>query len=201
MDEPEPKEQFEATEYDKKGNIAPLSPPPIAAKKKRVTIADLQKDINDIEELLSERIPEILAAHQNRLDKLEEGSLTDRADVAADIAARLDNMDAAIGALATALRSHIEEPAATPPEPAAEIEFAQPPQTTAGGTADISDIGVVAAVCQTMTDVLTITRALKEVPELTDAERKEILYIAGRASGVIITPGLQIRAGVKFTGA
>lgn len=179
MDEQEPEKQFEATDYDENGNIKQTPPPPIAAKKKRLTIADLKKDITEIENLLSEHIPEILATLDNRLD----------------------NQDAAIDVIATALRSHLEDAAATPPEPAAEIEFAQPPVQTAGGTDDISAIAIVASVCQTMTDVLTITRALKEVPELTDAERKEILYIASRASGVVITPGLQIRAGVRFAGA
>jgi hypothetical protein len=223
MDEQGPDEQFEATDYNENGNIK-LPPPPLAAEKpKRPTVAGLKKDIEDIESYIENEILAWLGELAARLEKLEEGSLSDRADVAADIAARLDNQDAAIGALADALRTYgegiadwgsrmeecedsilslrttnvdIQESAKH-----TELEFAQPPVQPALGAVQPSSIAAVASVCQTMNDVLMICRTLKEVVELSDAERNEILHIACRASGVVITPGLQIRAGVKFTGA
>jgi hypothetical protein len=223
MDEQGPDKEFEATEYDEHGNIK-LPPPPLeAAKPKRQTVAGLKKDLEDMESYIENEILAWLGELAVRLEGLETTTATHNSVLLGDVKTRLDNQDAAIGALADALRtcgegiadwgSRMEEceDSITSLQTAnvdiqesaehTELEFAQPPVQMAGGTADISDIGVVASVCQTMTDVLTITRALKEVPELTDAERNEILYIAGRASGVVITPGLQIRAGVKFTGA
>jgi hypothetical protein len=118
-----------------------------------------------------------------------------------DIAARLDTLESVTDAIADALRQHPE--AAQPGEPAAtqEMKFAEPPQQTADGQIEPSSITAVASVCQTMTDVLMICRALEKTPGLTDAERNGILDIACRSSGVILAPGLQIRAGVKFSGA
>jgi hypothetical protein len=223
MDEQGPDKEFEATDYDEKDNIK-LLPPPVAAKKKhRITVAELNKAINNIQDVkfpetlewLGElatrldtleqeeepRTRQALAYLKTRLDSLDKGSLPDRQNVAEDIADKLDNQDAAIGALADALRSHIKEMAAAPQPAETETEFAKPPEQTAGGQASGSAIEAVASVCLNMTDVLMITRALKEIPELTDAKRKEILRIACISSGVINTPGLQIRAGVKFVGA
>jgi len=201
MGEPKPTEDFEATEYDENGNIL-LPPPPIeAAKPKRPTVAGLKKELDELKADVEESVLSWLGELAIRLEKIEEGSLSDRTDVAADISARLDNQDAAIGALADALRSHLEELAATPQPPETELEFAQPPQQRAGGQANVCDIAAVASVCLTMNDVLMICRALKEIPELTDTERIKIVSLACRSSGVFITPGLQIRAGVKFTGA
>jgi len=223
MDEAELDEQFEATEYDGKGNIITPPAPPPAAKRKRTTIAELKERIDTIEEILNNNILAWLRDHDSRIGELETGSLLDRKDVAADIADRLeqneatlktiigpahnelhhqlDNQDAAIGALSDALRSHLEEVAATPPEPPTEIEFAAPPPQTAGGQIRTSDLVVVANASTTMNDVLMTCRILKDIPELTDNERKDLLSVACRSSGVIVTPGLQIRAGVTFTGA
>jgi len=223
MAEQELVEIFDKTDYDEKGNIKLPPQPRAAAKPTRPTVAGLKKELDelkaDVEESVRSWLGELeirlealekgtakhnealLSDVKTRLDILDQGSLSDRADVAADISARLDNQDTAIGALANALRSHLEELAATPPEPAQELEFAQPPQRAYDEQTRTEHIAGMANVCQTMADVLLICRYLKEDPELTDAERTEILNIACRSSGVIIAPGLQIRAGVKFSGA
>jgi hypothetical protein len=52
MDEQELDKQFEATEYDKEGNVVTLYAQPQAAKKKRVTMADLKKQLEELEELV-----------------------------------------------------------------------------------------------------------------------------------------------------
>jgi len=108
----EPLETQEAPE-------AVVPAPPIQEKKKRVTVADLKEHIDHIAVVIGEEIPgqftmiekdlneirtESIAGLLNwcgeldaRLDKIEEGSLSDRADVAADINARLDMLESTIG--------------------------------------------------------------------------------------------------------
>ena len=63
------------------------------AKKKRTTIADLKKDLQEVEQLIDENILDELAAHEVRIEKIEAGSLSNREDVAADIAARLSALE------------------------------------------------------------------------------------------------------------
>jgi len=201
MDEQELDKQLQEMEGDTQVQAADADIAQAQPKKKRITVAELNKAIDNIQDV---EFPETLnwvAELDTRLEMIERGSLSDRVDVAADIAARLDNQDAAIGALANALRAHIEEPAAEPAEPEPEIGYAQPPQRTYDEQARISDITGMANACQTMADVLLICRYLKEDPSMTDDDRNEILNTACRSSGTLIMPGLQIRAGVKFTGA
>ena len=223
MDEKELDKQFQAIEGDKQVQSAEagtLPPPPV---RKRLTVADLKKELDELkadvddsvlgwlgelavrldklEQVPIQDIVDVASDINARLKKLEEGSNPDRQNVAEDIADRLDNYDAAIGARADALTDHIKDSAATPQPQETEIEFAQPPQQTVDRQARAGDIISVASVCLTMGDVLTVCRALKADIGVSDQERNEILNIACLSSGVILTPGLQIRAGVKLTGA
>jgi hypothetical protein len=111
---------------------------------------------------------------------------------------KLDNQDEAIGALANALQQHLEEAAAAPPEQEQELEFAQPPAHPEPVTATKGDIESVASVCQSLTDVLMVCRALKAVPNMTDEDRLYILQVACRMAGEPITNGIKIRAGIKY---
>lgn len=219
MDEQEPKEQFEATDYDEEGNIK-LPPPPLAAaKQKRPTVAGLKKDLDDLEEIISEEVYSWLDkldsrvnhievmmndvpptfAHDviARLDKIDEFPEIDRLAEIAALDRRIDDQDTAIGALADAVRSHLADVAVMKSKPEPELEFAQPPQQMAGGQWRKSDIEAVASICQHMTDVLMICRALKAMPDLPDEDRTYLLTTACRAAGVPLSPGLQIRAGVR----
>lgn len=201
MDEKELDKQFEATDFDQQDNVKQPSPPAEAPIRRRMTVADLKKELDGMKADMEDNVLSWLGELAVRLEELEQVPTNDLEDVASNMKARLDNQDAAIGALADVVRSHFEEVAATPPEPAQEIEFAQPPQPTAGGQTRAGDIAEVASVCQTMTDVLMICRALASNPEISDQERRDTLAIACRSSGVILAPGLQIRAGVKYSGA
>jgi len=197
MDEHEPEEQFEATDYDEEGNIK-LPPPPIeAAKPKRPTVARLKKDMDDLESYIENEVLAWLGELATRLEKVELELIPQSKQGAKFVWDKLDNQDAAIGALANALRSHIEKAAATPPEPAQELEFAQPTQQMAGGSIAKGDIEAVAQVAQSMTDVLMICRALKAMPDLTDDDRLYLLQVACRMAGEQVTGGLQIRAGMR----
>jgi len=223
MAEQESKEGFEATQYDDKGNILLPPPPVVAAKAKRPTVAGLKKELDELKADIEESILSWLGELAARLEAIESIGPENIPSYVSDSTERFEKIETAIGALSDALRSHLNEPAATPQQPETELEFAQPPQTQASGQArdgdigslkqtyppqpmtsgavDVSGIAAIANVCLTMSDVLIVTRALKEIPELIDAERIEILNLACRSSGVILTPGLQIRAGVRFMGA
>ena len=201
MDEQELDKQFQAMESDKQVKAAAAASPPAAPIRRRMTVRDVKKELDGMKTDMEENVLSWLGELAVRLDKLEGAGVENLPEFVPDINARLDNQDAAIGALADALRSRPEEVAATPPTPQTEIEFAQPPQQTAGGQTRAGDITSVASVCQSMGDVLMICRALKADTGTTNQERNDILAIACRSSGVILAPGLQIRAGVKFTGA
>jgi len=201
MDEQELDKQFQEMEGDTQVQAAEAATTEAPPPKKRPTVAGLKKELDDLKADVEESVLSWLGELATRLDALEKGFLADAPPVWSEIDRRLTNQDAAIGALSDALRSHLEEPAATPQQPETEIEFAQPPQQRAGGAVELSSIAAIASVFLTMNDVLMICRALKEVPELTDLERNEILNIAGEISGVEISSGLKIRAGVRNVGA
>lgn len=219
MDEKELDEQFQEMEGDTQVQTAAAGGLPAPPLKKRITVADLKKAIDGIQNIQLPEALEWLGQLDTRLDAIEKcvgilqhnqselmkAHLIAREAVdtiqatpqTANIDTRLDNQDAAIGALASALRSHLEEPAAPALTPETELEFAQPPQQTAGGQSRKSDIEAVASVCLHMTDVLMICRVLKATPDLPDEDRTYLLTIACRAAGVTLSPGLQIRAGVR----
>jgi len=159
MDEQELDEQFEATDYDEKGNIL-LPPPPIAPpKKKRITVAELNKAMTELEEMIDTDVYEWLTKLDTRINHLE--TLTNDITISSisDISSKLENQDAAIGALAEAIRSYFEKPATPDPEPEPELVFAQPPQQTAGEQTSKRDLEAVASVCNSTSDVLMICRA------------------------------------------
>jgi len=56
----------------------------------------------------------------------------------------------------------------------------------------------IADSCIVMNDILLLCKAMRKVPELTDQSRIALLYLAGRRAGIEITPGMQVRAGVKM---
>jgi len=198
MDEQEPAEQFEATDYDDQDNIKTLSEPIEAPKKKRVTVAELNKAIDDIRDVQFPEVLEWLAELAVRLDILETNAVADRTHVNKDVLDRLENQGTALGAVAGVLRDHIENHTPQEPEPEPELVFAQPPPQTAGGQTHKGDIEAVASVCNSTSDVLMICRALKAAQDLTDEDRNYILQVAGRASGVPLTGGIYIRAGVRY---
>ena len=197
MDEQELQEQFVATDYDKKGNIKLPPPPVVAAKKKRITVAELNKAIDNIKNVEIPETRDWLGELDARLDKVEHELIPQSKQGAKSVWDKLDNLDAAIGALASALRSHLEDVAPTQPEPELELEFAQPPQQPAGGSITKGDIEAVAQVAQSMTDVLMICRALKAMPDIADEDRLYLLQVACRMAGEQVTGGLQIRAGMR----
>lgn len=241
MNENELKEQFEATEYDDKGNIKLPPPPLMPPKQKRPTVASVKKDVSDLESYIENDVLAWCGQLDVRIEKLEERSVKHNETLLSDVEMRIEAIEAATGALADAVRkygegialwnarmeecedliSELQRTWTTSQEtlPGQELEFAQPPEQTAGGQAregdigslkqtyppqqmaggqiNTSDIAAVAGVCLNMTDVLMICRALKESPKLTDQERNDILNIACKSSGVIIVPGLQIRAGMN----
>lgn len=74
------------------------------------------------------------------------------------------------------------------PEPE-EIQF---------GTPQHPVLEAIADSCIVMNDILLLCKAMKKVPELVDQSRIALLDLAGRRAGIQITPGMQIRAGVKM---
>lgn len=196
MDEKELDTQFQALESDTQVQAAETSTPPPPPVRKRLTVADLKKELDELKADVDESVIGWLGELAVRLETLETTTATLNRTLLGDVKTRLDTTETGIGRLSDALRSLLEEATDQQQPPEHEIEFAQPPQQRAGGTVDVSGIAAIANVCLSMVDVLMVTRALKEVPELSDDERNEILDIACRSSGVIIAPGLQIRAGV-----
>jgi len=197
--------------------------PPIQERKKRTTVADLEKDLNEIRtdslagllnwcgELDARldkldgntpgNMPTIVADLNDRLDMLESTVGSGELQLRLGAEQRIEALETATGALADALRSHIEEAANPLQELKPELEFATPPAQPAGGRATAGDIEAVASVCLTMNDVLTICRALKDMPDLPDQEKIRILNLACRTAGVPDTQGLRIRAGISATEA
>ncbi|NIA09216.1 MAG: hypothetical protein GWP10_05640 [Nitrospiraceae bacterium] len=82
-------------------------------KSKRTTIADLKKDLQEVEKVIGEDILEKLVDHEVRLEKIETGSLSNREDVAADIAARLSALEEGMtilqGNQSTLMKQYIEQ--------------------------------------------------------------------------------------------
>lgn len=186
---------------------------------KRATVASVKKDIDalrkDVEKDVYEWLGQLdirlenaevrtikhnealLGDVKTRLGIIEQGSLSDRENVANDITKRIEAAESAIGTIVDALRSHIKGTEELPPEAAAAAEYGETPIQPVEERTRTEDIKAQADVCQTMTDVLLICRFLKADPTLTDEERNEILKIATRAADVQVTQGLQIRAGVR----
>jgi len=212
----EPLETQEAPE-----GMAPEMAEPV--KKKRVTVADLQKEIDQIREDPIPKLAEWCGELDARLEALEERTAKHSATLLSDVKTRLDVLDKSTPILsdnqATLLKTHIqmqddlnviaenvslmqdaiialqEIPEHT------ELEFATPPAQPAGRQPLISDIEKVASVCLTMNDVLMICRALKETAGWEDWEKIAILNIACKAAGVDDAISLRIRAGISTTQA
>jgi len=212
----EPLETQEAPE-----GMAPEMAEPV--KKKRVTVADLQKEIDQIREDPIPKLAEWCGELDARLDKIEAGSMSNWDDVASNLNDRLDMLESTIGSgelqlrlgaeqriealesamvqLAQEIRVvHEDMPAPEIPK-IPELEFAKPPAQPAGGRTQAGDIESVACICQTMADVLMITRALKDSVEISDQDKIRILNVACKAAGVDDALGLRIRAGISTTGA
>lgn len=223
MDDITGSKEFEATEYDSQDNIITPQVPQAPATRKRTTVGDLSKRISNIEKGIEEDVLTWIGGLDLRIGELEKGFLADAPPVWNEIDNRLTNQDNAITALADAMRLNIVarldkvetatgaiadivrqmvdvEDAEASAEPI-KIEFAKKPILTEPEQIYTSDLESVASVSQTMADVLMICRALKIAPDLTDQERTNILDIACKKAGVLITPGLQIRAGASFQGA
>jgi|LGOV01.1.fsa_nt_gb hypothetical protein len=201
MDEQEPGEQFEATDYDEKGNIK-LPPPQIAPpKKKRVTVAELNKAIDEIRDVQFPETFEWLGGIDIRLTQVEERTAKHNEALLSDVKTRLDILDTAVMGLSDALPILGKAIAELRQPPETELEFAQPPPQPAGGQTSKRDLEAVASVCNSTSDVLMICRALKAAQDLTDEDRKYILQVAGRASGVPLTGGIYIRAGMQYVEA
>jgi len=218
MDAEQLDEKFEATEYATNGNLIPGAMAPVAEKKKRVTVAGLKKDIDDLRSDIEKDVLDWLGNLDTRLESLEATTAKHNDTLLSDVKTRLDTlerfrtedlptvqthtterikaMEAAIGALADAFRSYIAEPAAQLQPAAAEIGFAKPPAEPSRHEVQEADLSAVAAVCLNMNDVLMITRALADAKHLRTMDKNGILSTACKAAGIQVTHGLQIRAGV-----
>lgn len=223
MDEEELSKQFKAMESNRKVKEAAGSTPPPPPTRKRTTIADLKKELEELrrdidKDILTwigeldvrlEGLEATTATHnktllsdvKNRLDALENAPTHLQPSFVPDITARMEMLENAIATLADAIKEIAADDAAPPPAAAEEIEFAAPPQQPAGEPIHAADIETVAAVAKNMTDVLMICRALAAATNTSDAERIRILDYACTRAKVLVTPGLQIRAGIRYVEA
>jgi len=188
------------------------------AKKKRVTVAELQKEIEELQtNVLSEMAP-WCGELDARLDKIEDANAQTPIIETPMLEARLEAIEKSMPILsdnqAVLLKQHLEheerlnqqhdadlelqyqiENLTKIPEPT-ELEFAKPPSPHARSTPTAGDIESVACVCQTMADVLMICRALKDAVGISDQDKIHILNLACKAAGIDDALGLRIRAGV-----
>jgi len=182
--------------------------------------ADLKKQIDVIEEILNDNILQWLRNHDEQIGALEDAPTKLQPSFVPDINARMEAIENATGTLAGAVRQIAEGDAlwelrleaaeeaiaslrAAPARLAevsapSEIEFAKPPEIIEEAQTQLYDLAAVADICLTMNDILMITRALKDAGDLSDGDRITILQVACRRAGEAMTPGLQIRAGVKY---
>jgi len=222
MDPEVPDEQFKKMEGDSHVQAAAAATPPAPPVRRRVTTAQVKKDLSDLESYIENEVlawcgqldtrldkieheeePQIkqaLAYLQKQIERLEKTQNTDTPTSGGEIDRRLLAIEGATAALADAVRAIIADVQDLQPEPTEEIVFAKPPTTTPDQLSLVGDITAVATVCLTMNDVLMITRALANAKDLSDLQRVEILKIACRSAGVEITTGLQTRAGVFADG-
>ena len=160
-------------------------------------VSDIIPRLNALEKFQTNDLQIMLDRLGHRLNTLEQLPIQDIAFVTSDIDNKIDNQNAAIGALANALRSHLEDVAPTQPEQELELEFAQPPQQPMSIQVTKGDIETVAQVAQSMGDVLMIWRALKAKADLADEDRLYLLQVACKMADEQVTGGLQIRAGMR----
>lgn len=192
--------------------------PEATARKKRVTVADLANDFKTLEAFIDEEIIPAIDMQEGKIQALTAKGTTTVIEMADDITTRLEALETANGALVDAMRSHIEETAnlaVTVDEcenqvnemmkiqaisrklfTESELDFTTPPAQPAGGPEMECDIAVVASVCNTLADVLTVCRALREKPDMTDESKIKVLTVACWAADVDETIGLRIRAGI-----
>lgn len=211
-------EQFQAMESDPHVKAAAADMPPPAARKKRVTVAELNKTIDELTELVdvnvfdwlekldtrvqhfenaeAEKIDTLPESVIRRFEKMEKGIAILQNDINNTLNTRLDALETAISATVHAFRQHLEEISGEQPAAAQEIEFAKPPEPSAPISIRAGDIAAVAAVCLTMNDVLLVARALRDSPNLELMDKNEILNIACQSAGIDNSHGLQIRAGI-----
>lgn len=231
-------EQIETLQVTPAQEAEPEAP----KKTKRTTLASLKADFTSLEsfmdeevipaiELIEDRVNKIIEKGvqtriveppmlEARLQALEAGSLSDRADVAADIADRLNALEAAekitSGNQSTLLKTHIqmqddlnvinssintihdavvemqEEETADAPTPHLMADFVEEETTRTEHIANLAN------VCVSMSDVLLICRYLKADPEIPEEIRIETLQLACRRAGVPVSAGMSARAGVKY---
>jgi len=217
----EEKQETQEVEEDQGEEIktAAAAAVPEQVTQKRATVASVKREIDglrsDIEtdvldwlgnldvrlEAMEKRTAQhneaLLGDVKARLEIIEKGSLSDRGNVAADINNRITATEDAIGTLAGALRSIIDEPEAVQRSPAETAGSATPPEQPTVARDRVENLEAIATVAQTMNDVLMICRGLKRDDTVSDEARNRILNVATRAAGVPITHGLQIRAGVN----
>lgn len=192
-------------------------------RKKRVTVADLQKVIQTLELFMDAEIIPAIDAQEIRLHELEEAPTKLQPSFVPDINARMEALEKAIeilsGNQAALLKQYIEqEERITEAEDLitslptiamdlqerpehTELEFAKPPVQKAGPLVRTANIATVASVCLTMNDVLMICRTLKAETDIPDKDKILILNVACRAAGVDDTRGMRIRAGISATEA
>jgi len=189
--------QSKGLEGDPQVQAAAAGVPPAPPARKRTTVADLKKRIEEIEELLNDELPLWLKDHGTRLDAIDKIGLENLPSFISDSTERFEKLEMATRVLADAIHEAVE--AAVQAEPAEPVrkEFDRQPIPTPEQQAQVGDIAAVASVCLTMNDVLMITRALKDAQGLSDMERNEILNIACQSADVKLNAGLQIRAGVR----
>jgi len=245
MDAKELDKEFEATNYDSEGNIVTPQAATAPPVRRRTTVADLKKELADLKNTISVDVLAWCGQLDNRLDQIEQHTISDRVRVNKDFLSRIDALENAaaqkpdsavtnvtdrltalengIGALADAIRSTAEGAAlwgvrmeecedaihdlrtTSSVEEShgrqEEIEFAKPPAVDHEIPVHIADIAAIADVCLTLNDILMICRALKEMTDITDTEKNEILNIACTRAGEAVTPGMRIRAGIKYVEA
>ena len=188
-------------------------------KKKRTTIADLKKDLQEVEQLIDENILDELAAHEVRLEKIEKAAKEKPDSAVTNVTDRLTALENATGALADAVREIVEvdqdwgsqmeevkdsihslqaaisdmQESATHTEP---VPLPRPVQESPG-QAYLATLKAIAQQSQNMGDVLHMTRVLQAAGELSDDQKRQIMSIACMAAGVDYAENLLRRAGVR----
>jgi len=193
------------------------------AKKKRVTVGDVDTKLKELDSFLDEDVIPAIDQLEIQMQASEERTAKHNDTLLSDVKTRLDIIDKSMQILSdnqsTLMKQHLERDArmeeiedmlmahetdARDRKESAEhteLEFAQPPSPHARQRATAGDIETVASVCLTMTDILTICRALKEAPDLDDQDKIRILNIACKTAGEMMTHGMLIRAGISATEA
>lgn len=190
---------------------------------KRATVASVKKELDTLKQdvegdvlqwlgQLDVRLEEVekrTAAHngallgdvKTRLEILEREEQKTIIEVADDVAARINALEEASSTLTGILRSHLTDTGGQPPAAAAAAGPTMAPTQPRVARGRVENLETIAAVAQTMNDVLMICRGLQRDDTISDEDRIRIVNVACDRAGVPMTQGLQIRAGVKDLGA